>query len=96
MTIQWDFASVFDHAAEVATFSQTLDELRTDMLNKAQALVGDGSYKGQAPAAFLAAFTHMSSQSENVIATVRQYGHTISTTGEHTQSVDQSEVGRFC
>ncbi|MCV7398550.1 WXG100 family type VII secretion target [Mycobacterium fragae] len=95
MTIQWDFASVFDHAAEVAIFAQTLDELRTDMLNKANALVGDGSYQGQAPEAFLAAFTQMSQQSENVIATVRQYGHTIGSTGHDTQTLDQAEMHRF-
>lgn len=95
MTIQWNFASIFDHAAEVGTFSQTLEELRADMLNKAQALVDGGSYRGQAPEAFLTAFTQMSIKSEQVIATVMKYGHTISGTGETTALKDASEAGRF-
>ncbi len=95
MTIQWNFASVFDHAAEVGTFSQTLEELRSDMLNKAQALVDGGAYQGQAPEAFLTAFTQMSAKSEQVIATVMKYGHTITGTGQDTALRDAAEMGRF-
>ncbi len=96
MAIQWHFASVADHGSEVQTFAQTLQELRDDMLNKAQALVGDGAYTGNASSAFLAAFTHMSAQSQHVIDTVRNYGLTIVQTGHTTQLVDQSETTRFC
>ncbi len=95
MTIQWNFASVFDHAAEVGTFSQTLEELRADMLKKAQALVSGGSYQGQAPEAFLTAFTQMSAKSEQVIATVMSYGQRIQGSGQDTALRDSAEQGRF-
>lgn len=96
MTINWEFGAVFDHAAQVGTFASTLEELRADMLHKAMALVqGDGTYRGQAPEAFLAAFQHMSQQSENVIQTVQHYGRTIESTGQNTLLRDQAEASRF-